>query len=88
MGALVDVLHVCGREYGGVFRCTGLGLLQCGCCRDVASPFYFRGFMLVFVFHSILSLLYCLAFYYYVSILLVNCYPFYLLWVTGEYTLV
>ena len=26
----------------------GLGLLQCRCCRRVASPFYFGGFMLVF----------------------------------------
>ena len=49
MGALVDVLHVCGREYGGVFRCMGLGLLQCRCCWHVASPFYFGGFMLVFL---------------------------------------
>ena len=42
--------------------------------------------MLVFfcVFHSILSLLLCLAFYYYVSILLVSCYPFCPLWVTGD----
>ena len=37
-----------------------------------------------FVFHSILSLLLCLAFYYYVSVLLVSCYPLYPLWVTGD----
>ena len=32
----------------------------------------------------ILSLLLCLAFYYYMSILLVSCYLFYPLWVTGD----
>ena len=37
-----------------------------------------------FVFHSILSLLLYLAFYYCVSVLLVSCYPFYPLWVTGD----
>ena len=43
------------------------------------------GFYVVFfVFHSILSLLLCLAFYYYVSVLLVSCYPLYPLWVTGD----
>ena len=64
----------------------GLGLLQCRCCRRVASPFYFGGFMLVFFVcvHSTLSLLLCLAFCYYVSVLLVSCYPFYPLWVTGD----
>ena len=31
-----------------MFRYTGMGFLQCGCCWHVASPFYFGGFYYCF----------------------------------------
>ena len=76
----------CGHEHGGV--CLGVlvwvfcnaGLLAC------SQSIILWGFLCFFLSHSIfgkLSLL-CLAFYYYVSILLVSCYLFYPLWVTGD----
>ena len=62
-----------------MFRCTGLGFLQCWCCWPVPLLWGFLCCFFVsfhFVIIVILSLLLCLALYYYVFILLVSCYLF------------
>ena len=52
------------------------------CSQSILLWGFYVGFFLCV--HSTLSLLLCLAFCYYVSVLLVSCYPFYPLWVTGD----
>ena len=54
------------------------------CSQSILLWGFYVFLLFFFVFHSILSLCLCLAFYYYVSVLLVSYYPFYPLWVTGD----